>query len=312
MGRRKMAIDITPLSSTQVTLKLATKNQDALQEASKQIASGTKHDDFKGYAEDATTENFLNLTDTIKQIETHVSANNIAIARAKAEDSAISELQSLATDLAALITQRRNSASGTGVPVNIEAASILDKIATQLNVRFDGRYLFAGSKTNTKPIADIQTTNITEINGTSTATANYYSGDSDIASVRSSDSEIVEYGVLASDDAFKHLIGAAHLAISGHVNNNDTTLQSAMDMVNTAVEKLTTARATTKLAIKKIEKANTTHADFKLLIQENLNDVSQTDIVAATAKMSELQTIVQAGYLAYSRISNLKLVNFLQ
>ncbi len=59
-------------------------------------------------------------------------------------------------------------------------------------------------------------------------------------------------------------------------------------------------------------KANSTHKDFQLLIQGNLDDISQTDIVQATSKMSELQTIVQAGYLAFSRLSSLQLTNFLK
>jgi flagellin-like hook-associated protein FlgL len=83
-------------------------------------------------------------------------------------------------------------------------------------------------------------------------------------------------------------------------------------MLNTSIEQLATARASALTAVDRMNKANSTHGDFKLLIQANLDDVSQTNIVQATSKMSELQTIVQAGYLAFSRLSSLQLSDYLR
>lgn len=312
IGSKEMAIEITPSIPTQVVLKLASKNQSALQDVSVQISSGLKHQEFKGYAEDGTTEKFLAFKSTIKEIETHMRSNNLAISRAKTADSTISDIQDVASSLAQLITQRRNSASGDDVHVDLEASGMLDKITGMLNTKFDGRYLFSGSKTNTPAVGDLSISNIDTSGTAPVATASYYNGDSDIVSVRSSDSEVVSYGILANDDGFKKLIGAAHLAIEGHNENSDTKLQQAMDMVNDAIDDLTSTRASGLIAVDKLQKSNTAHQDFKLLVQNNLDEVSQTNIVEATAKMSELQAIVQAGYLAFSRLSSLRLTDFLR
>lgn len=309
MGKKKMALDIQSMSSTQVVLRLASKNQDELQKVSVQIASGNKHQDFKGFAEDATTESFLSYKAELAKITAYTNSNNSAISSAKTTESSISSLQGLADDLSTLITTRRNGASGDSLPIAIEAKGILEKIAGALNVKFNGRYLFAGSKTNTEPVTNIQTTNLDDNNAT---TDSYYQGNNDVPSIRSSDAEVTDYGVLGNDQAFQNLIGAAHLLIAGDAANDDSLLASANEMLNTSIEQLATTRAGALTAINRMTKTNSTHTDFKLLIQGNLDDVSQTDIVQATSKMSELQTIVQASYLAFSRLSGLQLTNYLK
>lgn len=309
MGKKKMSLDIQTMNPTQVVLKLASQNQEELQKVSIQISSGNKNEDFKGFAADATTESFLSFKATLGDIDTHVRSNNTAISRAKVTDTAITNLQSIANDLSTLITERRNGASGSNLPIDVEVQGMLDKIAGELNVKFDGRYLFAGSKTNTAPIANIQTSNLDE-NGD--PTDNYYQGDNDVPTVRSSDSETTTYGVLGNDSAFQSLIAAANLLKEGHDTNDDAFLSKAMDLVGTAVQQLATARANALTSIDRMTKSNSTHSDFKLLIQGNLDKVSQTDIVQATSKMSELQAIVQAGYLAFSRMSSLQLTNYLK
>ena len=189
----------------------------------------------------------------------------------------------------------------------------MDKIAGALNVKFDGRYLFAGSKTNTQPVVNIQTSNIDDATTNPISlNTDYYTGDNNIASTKSSDSEVVEYGILASNPAFRDLIAAAHLAIQGHAAGDDATLAKATDLVNTSIAELASTRAIGLIAVDNLKKSNATHQSFQLLVQGNLDEISQTDIVQATSKMSELQAIVQAGYLAFSRLSSLRLTDFLR
>jgi flagellin-like hook-associated protein FlgL len=60
-----------------------------------------------------------------------------------------------------------------------------------------------------------------------------------------------------------------------------------------------------------INEANATHNATDLLVKENLKDISQTNIVDATTKMSELQATLQATYLAFQRLNQLRLANYL-
>lgn len=308
MSKKKMTIDISAATPSRILIKLAAKNQQALQKVSVQISSGDKNADFKGFAEDRTTETFLSLSTKLSQMDAHTAANNSAISRVKTMDLSVTQIQSVASDLAALITKRMNGATGTDIPVDLEAKGMLDKIAGALNVNFDGRYLFAGSKTNTVPVENIQTSNL---GSNDQPTDNYYKGNKDIVSVRSSDYEDVEYGVLASDKSFVDLIGAIHLAVKGHENDDSATLSNALDLANKAVSEIASMRASMVSASNRMKKTNETITSYNLLVTDNIKDISKTDIVQASAQMSDLTAIVQAGYMAFSRLSSLKLTDYL-
>ncbi len=307
-----MTINIQALTPSQVVLNLALSNKASLEKVSEQISSGYKHDSFQGYAEDATTENFISFSSTLTSITGNISSNTLALSRAKSADSSISLIQGYANDLAALITKKNNAASSAQVPIASQAKGMLDNIAGALNINFDGRFLFAGSRTDTKPVQNVQASNIDYSGSTPSSTASYYQGDNDIPSVKSIDSIDVPYGILANDKSFQDLIAAAHLAIKAESENSKVELNQALDMVNNAINELASIRAVGNIAIDNLNKNNKSLQNAKLITQGNLNALSQTDIVQATAQMSSLQAIVQAGYLAYSRMSSLQLSNYLK
>lgn len=304
-----MTLDLKPLTATQQVISLALKNQDNLKKVSIQISSGFKNPDFKGFAVDGTTEQFVALKETVNNLEAFQRSNTLAISRAKTSDEVISSIQDIASSFAELLARRRNDASGDHIPLESEAYSALDNIAGKLNIKFDGRYLFAGSKTNTKPISDLSSSTL---NADDTPNASYYSGDSDAPSVRASETQTINYGVTANEDAFQELIGAIHLAIKANTNDSDIQFSSAIDMLNSSVEKLASVRSKVVSAVDNLEGINVQHGNSNVFISENLTKISQTDIVEATTRMSELEAIVQASYLAFNRISNLRLSNFLQ
>lgn len=303
-----MAIEIKALTNTQMVLQLASKSQDDLAKTSVQIASGNKYMDFKGFAGDGNLEKFLSLKETVNKTSTYITSNTIVLARVESMAQTLEQLQGIASDVAQLIAQRRNAASGQDIPVDIQGAAILDDIAGKLNVKFDGRYLFSGTKTNTKPFPYPEATNVSD---SGAATDSYYEGDSIPPSVKISDSQTLNYGVTGNEEAFQKLIGAVNLAMDGHSENDDTKLASAMDMINESVSALASVRANIASSKNTIVQANVVHSDISILIGDNLNKVSQTNIVEATTRMSELEATVQATYIAFTRLSGLRLSNFL-
>ena len=307
-----MSFNITPLTPTQVVLNLASANQETLQKISQQVSSGYKYSAFNGYAEEGATEKFLSFHSTLSSIKANIAANNSSIARAKTADSSIAQIQGYANSLAALITQKNNDASGLNVPLTSQAQGLLDNIAGVLNINFEGRFLFSGSKTDTPPVVNIQASNVDLAEIIPVTDDSYYQGDTHIFYTRSSDAGNIPYGILANDQAFKDLIGAAHIAITAEKTNSTDTLNKALDMVNLAIGELASTRALGQVAIGRMTRNNSALQDTQLLVQGNLDTLSKTDIVQATAQMSSLQAIVQAGYMAYSRLSSLQLLNYLK
>jgi flagellar hook-associated protein 3 FlgL len=303
-----MGIEIKSLTPTQLILQLASKQQDELQKVSTQIASGNKHTDFRGFAETGDVERFVSLNQAMSSTTAFLQSNNVVSARITTMDQTVDQLQSIASDVAQLIAKRRNSASGEDVALTAQGQSILDNIAGRLNIKFDGSYLFSGTKTDTAPVVNIQNDPLDSSNG---ATALYYHGDSTQASIKISNSQEIQYGINANDQGFQELIGAVHLAINGDQENSDSKLALAMDMINNSIQNLASVRAQLGLAKQNIDEANATHNDTKLLVTQNLINVSQTNIVEATTHMSEIQATLQATYIAFQRLNTLRLSNYL-
>jgi len=303
-----MAININPATTTQVVINLARKNQEKLADVSTQIASGFKHNDYKGFAEDGAVQNLISFSSTVKSTQKFIDTNELTLGRINAQDLAISQLQDISSQISNLIAQRRNSASGGDLPITTEANAILDSISGKLNVRYDGRYLFSGTKTNALPVTNIKSSNL---NTDNTANSTYYNGDSNRPVAKADDSLEVTYGVTADEDGFKQLIAAVHLLIEGHNSDDDDVLGEAMTMANSAVDNIALSRAVVVSAKETLTKTNASLQSVNLLISENLNDISNTDIVQATTRMSELQATIQATFLSFTRLNELRLSNFL-
>jgi len=304
-----MTIELKVPTATQAIIDISSKKQDQIREVSIQIATGDKHQDFQGLASEGNAERFLSLSSTITSSETYIKSNEIILARSRTMEQALAQVIDVASEVADTIAQRNNSASGGEIPINVLAESFLENIATALNTRSDGRYLFAGTKTDTKPVENLQSSNINS-DGIS-ANAIYYRGNSDVVSIKLSQSQELSYGVNANNEAFQNLIGSVHLLMEGHNNDDKDILADATDMINNAVEQLVSIAASTRAATNTILQSTAVHTDVAQLAYENFVDVSAVNVAEATTRMAELEATIQATYLAFNRLSGLRLSNFL-
>lgn len=303
-----MTIELKVPTATQTVINLSSKKQEQIQKVSIQIATGYEHQDFQGLASDGSVEKFISLNSTLSATETFKKSNQIIVARTQTSEQALDQIIDIAQEITKTIAQRNNGASGNNVPISVLAPAYLDSIAAALNTRFDGRYLFAGTKTDTKPIENIQSSNIASDGA---ATTSYYRGNSDIASIKISQSQELAYGVNANDEAFQKLIGSVHLLIDGDATDDAEKLGSALNMVNEAIEQIVSIVASTRSSTNTILQSNIVLSDVSKLAKRNLSDVSSVNLAEATTKMAELETIIQATYLAFNRLSGLRLSNFL-
>ncbi|MDB2414683.1 flagellin [Rickettsiales bacterium] len=303
-----MAIEIISKSPSQVLIGISSKKREELEDVSIQVATGNKYPTYERMAAGGEVEKYISLRSTNDGLTDYIRSNELISSRVKTMRQSIDDLSEIASEYAQLVANRRNDAVGTNLPVLETGRALLDRIANNLNIKFDGRYLFAGSKTNTAPVSNIQTSNIGNDN---LANTRYYAGDSVKATVRSSDTQEVEYGILANESAFQKLIGAIHLGMDGHTNEDDTKLSQSMDMINEAIVELTSVRTSASSTITNIDNTIINLENTQQLISENLGEVGNVDIVEASTRLSELDAIVQASFLAYNRLSRLQLSNFL-
>ena len=114
--------------------------------------------------------------------------------RLKAMDGALASLGDIAQRLRTLLTQRLDAATGKLVPLAQEADTLLAEAASQLNLKLDDRYLFAGSRIDAPPVE------LPATPPTAADPALYYRGDSVVQTVRADRDVEVPYGILIAQD----------------------------------------------------------------------------------------------------------------
>ena len=296
---------VTQLSQQIQTLSHILDSQKRIQDANIQIATGVISQTFTGISDQATRLVSLEgLKTRFDQLEKN---NTVVESRMERMDQAISAIFDAVTELRNLVIQRVNDASGSSVPLAAVGQNLLDVVAGQLNAKENGRFLFAGTLTNTAPVI-FPVPNPTTF-GTPDAT--YYQGNAVELTVRIDDTITIKYGMTADRTAFQETIGAMKAAIQGDTTDNTTLLNQALSLADSALASLAGFRAEIGSDLSTIELAKQRNEDFVLFIEQSISDIRNVDIPSAITRLTTEETILQASFLALSRVGALSLANFL-
>lgn len=296
---------VTQLAQQAQTLSNILSAQKRIQDSEIQISSGFKSQTFTGISSQASR---LVSLEGLQTRFTQLNKNNTIIeARLQRMDQAVSTIFDSLTELRNLVIQRINDTSGTSVPLAAVGQNLLDVVAGQLNAKENGRFLFSGTLTTTPPVI----LPIPDPAVFGTPEANYYQGDSNVLTVRIDDTITINYGITADRTAFQETIASMKAAIEGDVTDNSTLLKSALSLAESALASLAGFRAEIGSDMLTIALAKQRNEDFQLFVEQSMSDIVNVDIPTAITQLTSDQTILQASFLALSRVGSLSLVNFL-
>ena len=199
------------------------------------------------------------------------------------------------------------SASQDTDTLKTEAESALSNLSSLLNTQYGGRYLFAGSSTETAPVD----TSSYSATSTTTADTSYYQGNDDLASVRVSGSRTITYGVTADNSAFEQAMRAISVVANGGTLDSST-ISSALDLTTQALDAVTGVQTRMSLTSSQLESAINVQTNFQDAASTASSSLTDVDVAAVTAQISTYQTQLEASYSAISKIQSLSLVNYLK
>jgi len=169
--------------------------QSRARELQAQLSSGRIADRFQDIARDAGRL-FRAKTD-LQASSAYIRNNRLIVDRLQVMESSIGSIFDLATRTRNLLIQRLNDGSAQPGVVAAEAALMLEQVVSQLNVEHGGRYLLAGSKTDTPPV---------ELDPAFAAFGGpddtFYRGDAVELTVRADDGLSFTYGMTADRAGF--------------------------------------------------------------------------------------------------------------
>lgn len=291
----------------QSTLRDASKVQVNLADLQQQLSSGNKSQDFAGLG-GSNSEQFLLLENKIAKTDTYLDNNKIVSARLNTADNILGQIIDTAASLKSLISQRRNAASDSGAFPEI-IKGVWQSLVSQLNTSQEGRYLFAGTSTDTAPV---DTSNFPTIGEDRQPNDDYYQGSRDDIVLRADDSTEIVYNIRADNIGVQQIFAGLALAQEGHDADSDVDLAKAYDLVEEGLDGIISAQSIVNQNKVALDNVNTRHESFKLYFQGVKEEIGNADIVSVSTQVAINQGILQAAFQAFAKINSLKLSDFLR
>ncbi|MGY2807933.1 MULTISPECIES: flagellin [unclassified Bradyrhizobium] len=272
-----------------------------------QESSGLQSEDFGGYGSGAGR--VINLQVSVTRAQSYIDAGQLAGNKVQVMYSAVGSVTDIITQLRTQLSAATTGSGTATASVINYAQQAMAQMQGLLNTQYDGEYVFSGARTDTAP-ADLSSFD-TGTGSLTTSDASYYKGDSEIASVRVSDSQSISYGVTADNPAFEQVMRLLKFV------GNSTTLSSsditqALDLASNALDATSTVQAKLSAAASQIETASTNQSDYQNFAKTLSTDLTSVDVAAVTAQLSTYQAQLTASYSAISKIQSMNLASYLR
>ncbi|MCP1850363.1 MULTISPECIES: flagellin [unclassified Bradyrhizobium] len=272
-----------------------------------QESSGLQSEDFGGYGSGAGR--VINLQVSVTRAQSYIDASQLADNKVQVMYSAVGSMTDIITQLRTQLSAATTGSSTATASVINYAQQAMAQMQGLLNTQYDGEYVFSGARTDTAP-ADLSSFD-TGTGSLTTSDTSYYRGDSEIASVRVSDSQAISYGVTADNPAFEQV-----MRLLKYVGNSTTLSSSditqALDLASNALDATSTVQAKLSAAASQIETASTNQSDYQNFAKTLSTDLTSVDVAAVTAQLSTYQAQLTASYSAISKIQSMNLASYLR
>jgi flagellar hook-associated protein 3 FlgL len=270
-----------------------------------QIGTGKVAQRFREVAPDA--DRLLGTKDALLQIRQFRTNNDLVGKRLEVMESSAASLQEVGSRLKVLLIQRLDSGSAVPGVITPEIQHLLEQAVSDLNVDFAGQYLFSGTRTDTAPVVLDPA-----FGGFGGPDDTYYQRDAVTLTVRAEAEREVAYGMTADRAGFEELIGALRTALAGDAADDRALLESALELVNTALPKVADYRSEIGAGQAALERINLGHGDAEVYLERQISDIENVDLTEAITRMSQDQMVIESAMATIARLNQITLADYLR
>ena len=283
--------------------------QSRINDFNLQVASGKNSQDYKGIS--AESSRLVSLEVSHTRVSQFVRNNEDAERQLTTMETNVAQILDIMTEFKTLLVSALNADNAQDLNMTQQAQQMLDQVAALLNEEEAGRFLFAGSMTNTQPV-DLTALpvayTVPTVDGDSAA---YYQGDTRQHVIRAAENFDITYGVHAGEQGFERAIRALDVVIKGGPTDR-TTLEHALGIVNQTLEDIPDIRTRIGVSHSAITDTNVKHQEFLLFTERTISEIENVDLAKAVTQMNAAQVSLDASFLTLARLGELTLMNFLR
>jgi flagellar hook-associated protein 3 FlgL len=309
-----MPARIADLASNRLVQATIANTQQRIMDRQLKISTLQKSQDYAGISDNSSR--LVTLEASRIRINKFMSEHTFVQLRMDTMLNSVDALKNTINDVRKLLREALDDGIiPNGINKDDFATVKMGEIEDFLNVRVNGRYLFAGSKTDTKPVqpGNLDTApTFGASNNSATEPSFYYQGDDITLKARIDEGVEIKYGVTAADAGFEKLIRAVRILKSVDVGdaNYIAKYQDALDLVISAEERFQGL----ELGIgTKVEQLDTTHTKLdhsRNFLSGIISDIESIDTFTAIAEITQDQTMLEASYATLMKLSRLHLTSY--
>ena len=278
--------------------------QARLREAEAAASSGkaaTRYDQIADRAGE-----LLRVEDARAAKATLADQNDRLLQRLQLVDGALGSVVDIAARARTALIQRVDGGLGADVPLDTMIDGMAAELESALNLRLDGQYLFAGSRSDAAPVA------IPSPPPTTADPALYYAGDSVRLTARADLGLSLSYGVTADAAPVAGLIAALGQARAAHLADDRAGLETAMAGLEQALDGLTGLRAGVGATAERLESVTEGQRSAILYLDEIVASIEDVDLAEVLTRIAADRTALEAGYAVTGKLASLSLADYLR
>jgi flagellar hook-associated protein 3 FlgL len=147
---------ISNVSIQQILTSQLQAEQTNLAQLSEQLATGQEYTNLTDYAP-SDALNLMNLQNSATQRQAYISVINTVQTRLSGYDTTMTDMESIVAQAQTLADGNPNFSATEAPSIASLAGNFLKSVSVDLNQQIGGRYIYAGSRYTTAPVADLST-----------------------------------------------------------------------------------------------------------------------------------------------------------
>lgn len=302
---------VTDFAQHNQTLANMLKTQERFEATSLQISSGKTAQRYRELALQDTSR-LIDLRASHTGTEQFVRNVDTADQRLQFMEVGASTIFNVANQFRSLLINGLNMDNAADLTITGDARAFLETVSGQLNVRHEGRYLFAGTRTDVAPVAiDNPAYMPAPVTVPTAADTNYFQGDAQRLTVRADADLTVTYGVTADEPGFEKIMRALKLiSVAGTPPSRDE-LEEALRVTNEALDDIPRIVSSIGSTRRQLADVKEMHTDLQLYVEGAISDIENVDVAQAFSRLTMDQTILEASFSTISIMRRLTLTNYL-
>jgi len=309
---------IADLAQNKIVRTHILDTQSRLADRQTQISTNQKSQDYAGISSDSMQ--LVSLEASERRMQQYLTDNVYVDLRMNSTLNSIDTLKKSLIDIRGLLRSLMvDGELADGIDKDNICDTKIQEVEDILNISINGRYLFSGSKTNTRPVDAGTMSSAPTYDGsfrTKAESTFYYQGDDTILKARIDQGVVMDYGVTAADPAFEKLIRSIRILRSTDISGADTDyiakIKGGLDLINEAEKGLQGLEMNVGTRIQQLDTTNKNIKTSQNFITGIISDIESTDTFQAVAELTQDQTMLEASYSTMVRLSNLSLTKFLR